>query len=170
MTWAIWIKFLPLSHGGSTWNLASVGPVVSWKIFEQTHTHTHSCTPEHNNWELFQMKKIWGGGGVEGKALYFCGGERRWRGCCFCFVLFFQSSGQLAFVKIYNFLSWWSFSKMQFVQMGSVGMKKKVPKKWVMRVPWWWCWLISWPYRWWFSREVKSRRIHCTTYIPVKPG
>ena len=41
MTWAIWINFLPLSHGSSTWNLASIGPVVSKKIFEHTHTHTH---------------------------------------------------------------------------------------------------------------------------------
>ena len=42
MTWTIWINFLPLYHGGSTWNLASVGPVVSEKIFEHTHTHTQT--------------------------------------------------------------------------------------------------------------------------------
>ena len=52
-------------------------------------------------------KKIsgdWGGGGggrgFEGKTLYFCGG---WRGCFFVCLLF-QSSGRLAFVKMYNFL------------------------------------------------------------------
>ena len=45
------------------------------------------------------MKWGWGswGGDFECKALlYFCGG---WRGC-----FLFQSSGQLAFVKMYNFL------------------------------------------------------------------
>ena len=48
-----------------------------------------------------------GGRGFEGKALlYFCG---VWRGCFFLFCFFFggggvQSSGQLAFVKMYNFL------------------------------------------------------------------
>ena len=36
--WTIWINFLPLSHGGSTRNLASTGPVVSEKILEPTHT------------------------------------------------------------------------------------------------------------------------------------
>ena len=74
MIWTIWINSLSLSHGSSTWNLASFGPVVSEKIFENTHTHihthTHSCTPEHNSWELFKMKKRWGGG-FEGKAPYW---------------------------------------------------------------------------------------------------
>ena len=67
-----------------------------------------------------------GEGGFEGKALYFRGGWG-WRGCCFlCFSP--QSSGQLAFVKMYNnFLQVMVLLKMQFVQMGSVGMKKKVP-------------------------------------------
>ena len=45
MTWiptlTIWINFLPLFQGGSTWNLASVGPLIS-----HTHTHTHIHT--HN--------------------------------------------------------------------------------------------------------------------------
>ena len=40
----------------------------------------------------------YGGGGFEGKAQYFVGGGG-WQGC-----FFFQSSGQLAFVKMYNFL------------------------------------------------------------------
>ena len=39
-----------------------------------------------------------GGGALKAKHYYFCGG---WRGC---FFFFFQSSGQLAFVKMYNFL------------------------------------------------------------------
>ena len=44
--WTIWINFLPLSHGGSTWNLVSTGLVVSEKIFEHTHTYTNTHT--HN--------------------------------------------------------------------------------------------------------------------------
>ena len=47
MTWTIWINFLPLSHGSSTWNLASIGPGVLEKIFEHTYTHTHTNT---QNW------------------------------------------------------------------------------------------------------------------------
>ena len=44
----IWPKpfeqtFVPPSQGGSTWNLASIGPVVSEKKFE---THTHTRTTE----------------------------------------------------------------------------------------------------------------------------
>ena len=39
---------------------------------------------------------------------------------------FFQSSGHLAFVNMYNFLQVMVLlKKMQFVQMGSVGMNKK---------------------------------------------
>ena len=37
--------FVPPSHGGSIWNLASIGPVVSEEMFENvdnTHTHTNS--------------------------------------------------------------------------------------------------------------------------------
>ena len=49
MTWTIWINFLPLSHGGSTWNLASIGPVVSEKIFEHTHTRTHTHKHTHTH-------------------------------------------------------------------------------------------------------------------------
>ena len=83
MTWTIWINFLPLSYGGSILNSASVGPVVSEKIFEHTHAHTHTRTHTHKflvhqnttaGWELFQMKKIRGWGSFEGKALYFYGG------------------------------------------------------------------------------------------------
>ena len=37
--------FVPLSQGGSIWNLASVGPVVSEKkMFENADTHTHTQT------------------------------------------------------------------------------------------------------------------------------
>ena len=61
-----------------------------------------------------------GVGGFEGKALYFCGGGRD---CC-CF--FFQSSGRLAFMKMYNFLQVVVFLKnavlwVSFVHMGSFG-------------------------------------------------
>ena len=31
--------FVPPSQGGSTWNLASIGPVVSEKMFENVDTH-----------------------------------------------------------------------------------------------------------------------------------
>ena len=100
MTWAIWIKFLPLSHGGSTWNLASVGPVVLWKIFEHTHTHTHTFL--HTRTQQLRVvpdeKKIWGGGWRQ--STIFLWGERRWRGCCFCFVLLFL------FNPVGNWLLW----------------------------------------------------------------
>ena len=42
--------FVPPSHGGSTWNFASIGLVVSKEIFENvdnTHTHTHIRTHTH---------------------------------------------------------------------------------------------------------------------------
>ena len=40
--------FVPPSQGGSIWNLASIDPVVSEKMFENvdTHTHTHPRTTE----------------------------------------------------------------------------------------------------------------------------
>ena len=123
MTWTIWINFLPLSHGGSTWNLASVGPVVSEKIFENRHTHkhTHFCTPKHNSWELFQMKQ-WG----KAKHYIFVGGGRGGGGAVFFFFFFFFQSTPVSFCEnlFIIFCRWWSSSKMQFVQMGSVGMKK----------------------------------------------
>ena len=31
---------VPLSEGGSTWNLASIGPVISEKMFENVDKHT----------------------------------------------------------------------------------------------------------------------------------
>ena len=34
MTWIIEQTFVPPSHWGSTWNLASTGPAVSEKMFE----------------------------------------------------------------------------------------------------------------------------------------
>ena len=102
MTWTIWINFIPLSHGGSTWKLASIGPVVSERIFEHTHTYIHtltrepsalnklymySCTPEHNSWELFQMTKY--GVGERGlKAKHYIFVSVRVVGLLFCFVFF----------------------------------------------------------------------------------
>ena len=75
--------------------LVSVGPVISEKIFENTHTHTFLHTRTQ---QLRVVPDEMGGGaggrggGFEGKALlYFCG---RWRGCFFFFFFFFQSSGQ----------------------------------------------------------------------------
>ena len=73
------------------------------------------------------------GGGFESKALYFCGGG----GVLFFFVFFclfffffFQSSGRLAFEKMYHFLQVMVLLKnailwVSFVEMGSFGMKKK---------------------------------------------
>ena len=122
MIWTIWINFLPLSHGGSTWNLASVGPVVSEKIFENTHTHTHTFLHTRTQ----QLKVVPNEGG---------GGAGLWRqsitifllGVAGLFVLFcfFNPVGSWLLWKCTIFCRWWSFSKMQFVQMGSVGMKKK---------------------------------------------
>ena len=77
MTWTIWINFLPLSNGGSTWNLASIGPVVSEKIFEHTHARTHARARAHQgafgtvhvflHTRTQQLSKnmvcVWGGGG-----------------------------------------------------------------------------------------------------------
>ena len=50
------------------------------------------------------MKK-YGGGALKANHYIFVGGGGLgwWRGCFFC-VFFFQSSGQVAFVKMYNFL------------------------------------------------------------------
>ena len=66
-----------------------------------------------------------GGAGFEGKALYFLGAGSR-----FFFCFFFQSSGWLVFVKMYNFMQVVVLLKnavlwVSFVQMGSFGMKKK---------------------------------------------
>ena len=42
VTWTIWTVFRSPSHGGSTWNLASIGPMVSEdKMFENVDTHTY---------------------------------------------------------------------------------------------------------------------------------
>ena len=127
----------------------------------KTHTHTHT-QPEtflHTRTQqlrVFPDEKIWGGGG----------GWGAWRQSTI-FLLWGggEVADHLAFVKILIFCRWWSFSKIQdLLELKEVpifrrGLSRK--KKRIMRVPWWWCWLISWPYRWWFSREVKSRRIHC---------
>ena len=49
-TLVMWQTFVPPSQGGSTWNLAFIGPVVSEeKMFENvdnTHTHTYERTKE----------------------------------------------------------------------------------------------------------------------------
>ena len=144
--------------------------LAQWFHRRHLKTHTHIlCTPEHNSWDLFQMKNM--GGGGEGGALkakhyniyiffFFCGGGA-----------FFNPVGSWLLWKLYHFLQVMVLLKNAVCSNGICWNEKKtVPifgkwlsrKKWVMRVPWWWCWLISWPYRWWFSREVKSRRIHST--------
>ena len=76
-------------------HFASVGPVVSEKIFENTHTHSlHTRTQQLR---VVPDDKIWDGGRgpLKAKHYIFVWWGRR---------LFFQSSGQLAFVKMYNFL------------------------------------------------------------------
>ena len=78
-----------------------------------------------------------GGGGGTGVGAVVC-------------LFFFQFSGRLAFVKMYNFLQVVVLKNaalwVSFVQMRSFGMKKKNDEQEKSR----------------FSREVKSRRIHCT--------
>ena len=106
MTWTIWINFFP-SHGDSTWNLASVGPVVSEKIFENTHTHTHILAHQNTTAEsCSRWKNVEGGGALKAKHYIFVG--RGGGGVAglyfFFFFFFFQSSEQLAFMKMYNFL------------------------------------------------------------------
>ena len=69
------------------------------------------------------------GGGFEGKALYFCGGGRGVAGLLLLLLLF-QSSGRLAFVKMYNFLQVVVILKnavlwVSFVQMRSFRMKQE---------------------------------------------
>ena len=122
------------------------------------------------------MKGGAGGGGEEralqAKHYYiFVGG-----GGSVC-VFFFNPVGSWLFCGMYNFLQatvllknavcsngfCWNEKKFLFLEEGS-----PEKKKWVMWVPWYWYWLVSWPYGWWFSREVKSQRIHY--YIPVKPS
>ena len=142
MTWTIWINFLPLSHGGSTLNLASVGPVVSEKIFENTHTHTFFATRTQQRRVVPDEQYGVGGGGFQGKALYFCGGGGGGEAVFFLFFFsfLFQSSGQLAFVKMYNFLQvmvllknavcsngiCWNEKKFLFLEEGSPEKKKKL--------------------------------------------
>ena len=68
------------------------------------------------------MKK--GGGGLKAKTIFLWGrggGGEMGVGCEA--VIFFNPVG--SFVKMYNFLQVMVLLKMQFVQMGSVGMKKK---------------------------------------------
>ena len=78
----------------------------------------YSCTPEHNNWELFQMKIKYGDGGAGGgsgvgglKAKYyiFVGG-----GGAVFFSLFSNPVGGWLLWKFIIFCRWWSFSKVQF--------------------------------------------------------
>ena len=148
-----------------------------WK--KKTNKHTHILAHQNTTAESCSRWKVGGaGGGGALKAMnsyIFVGGA----GDVFFFLFFFFffflfffiiSEGSWLLWKCILFYRWWS-TKMQFVQMESVWMIKKIlfleegspeKKKWVTWEPWWWCWLISWPYRWWSSREVKSRRLHCT--------
>ena len=170
MTWAIWINFLPLSHGGSTWNLASVGLVVLEKIFEHTHILAHQNTTA----ESCSRWKVGGAGAGALQAKHYCIFVGGTAGLFFFFSIqwAFGFCGNVEFsagdgpsqkcsLFKWDLLEW---KKFPFFEEGS-------PEKWVVWVPWWWCWLISWPsYRWWFSREVKSRRIHCTMSRLILPA
>ena len=142
MTWTIWINFLPLSHGGSTLNLAfSCFREDIWKTHRHTDTHTHTFFAHQIQWlRVVPDEKMREGGGERGGALkakhyIFVGGGR-----------FFQFSGQLAFVKTYNFLQvvvllknavcsngiCWNEKRNPILEEGSPEKKKK---KRVMRVP-----------------------------------
>ena len=140
MTWTTWINFLPLlgnklSSPHEIWlQLAQWFQRRYLKI--QTHTHTHSSHPRTQQLRVIpdETKNIGGGGGGAGfwrQSTIFLwgegdGGEAVFCCCCCCFfVLFFSIQWQLALWKCIIFCRWWSFSKMQFVQIGSVGMKKK---------------------------------------------
>ena len=76
------------------------------------------------------MKKYGGGGrGFEGKALYF-GGRGVAELCVFfllLFCFFFQFSGQLAFVKMYNFLQVMECLKSAVCSNGICWKEKQVP-------------------------------------------
>ena len=165
MIWAIWINFLPLSPGGSTWNWLQL---ALWfqRRYLKTHTHTHTHTFLHTRKQQLRVVPDKKRGG----------GRELWRQSTTIFLwgvaglFFFQSSWQLAFVKMYNFLKVMVLFKNAVCSNGIcwnekmfIFLEEALKKKWVMLVPWWWWfWLISWPYRWLFSREVKSRRIHFT--------
>ena len=86
ITRTIWINYLPLFHGGSTWNLASIGPVVSEKTFE------HLPPPLYIIYIYIYIY-------IYIFFFFFFFFLWRWAG-----LLVFQSSGRLAFVKMYNFL------------------------------------------------------------------
>ena len=106
--------------------------MVSEKIFENTHTHTHTHThiflyTRTQQLRVVPDKKKYGGGrGLEGKALYF-GGRGGSGGAVFFFVLFFQFSGQLAFVKMYNFLQVMGRLKNAVCSNGICWKEKQVP-------------------------------------------
>ena len=183
MTWTIWINPWRF-HMKFGFNWPSGFREDSWThththtqthIHTHTHTHTHyiyttdrqtyihmltrepsalnklymySCTPEHNSWEFVSGEKYRGcgvGRGVGGlwrqSTIYFC---RGWRGC-----FFFNPVGGWLLWNCIIFCRWWSFSKMQFCGYP----------------------LFKWDLLEWkndeqtksrFSRQVKSRRIHCT--------
>ena len=113
---------------------------------------------------------VWGGGGGGAGV----GGEGvMTRLFFFCCLFVFQSSGQLAFVKMYNFLQvmvhlknavcsngicWNEKKKFLFLEEGSPEKKKKSYGSAVVVV------LTDKLTSWWFSREVKTRRIHCTIF------
>ena len=75
--------------------------------------YKYTCTPEHNIWELFQMKTYgdwWGGGGaVSLKAKHYI-----FVGVAGLFFFFFSNPvGGWLLWKCIIFCKWWSFSKMQ---------------------------------------------------------
>ena len=95
-------------------------------IWKHTHTHRDTHTQFlHNRTQQLRVvpdERVGAGGGA-GRVLWrqsttFLWG---WRGCFF----FLNPVGSWLLWKCIIFCRWWSFSKMQFVQMGSVGVKKK---------------------------------------------
>ena len=126
MTWTIWINFLPLSHGGSALNLAF--SCFREGISKHTHTCTHTFFAHQNTTaESCSRWKNMGGGGLWRQSTIFWG-EGGWQGCLFVFLfLFFHFSGQLAFVKMYNFLQVMVVLKNAVCSNGICWNEKKNP-------------------------------------------
>ena len=117
-----------------------------------------SCTPEHNSWELFQMKKYWavGGGVLWRQSTIFL-----WGVVGLFFVFFNPVGGWLLRKCVITFCRWWSFSKMQFC---GYPLFKPPPHKN----------LLEWKKKGWINKiSVLARSsvlANTLYYIPVKHG
>ena len=99
--------------------------------FLKIHTHTflHTRTQQLRVVPDEKMWTVGGGGALKAKYYSFVGrgsvGGGDWRG--FFFFFFFQSGGQLAFVKMYNFLQVMVLLKNAVCPNGICWNEKKVP-------------------------------------------